>query len=331
MNRAPIRIALVRLSALGDIINTTVVLQLIKKHYPAAHLEWITEEAFAPLLQNHPDLHAVHTVPLKRIKKEKNFTLLMQTVRKLRRLGPYEQIIDMQGLLKSALTARLVGKNVHGYDRASAREGLASLFYSTSSAIPYAENIIRRNCRLVAEALGFTVSDREILEKKPTLFIPERPTFLPTGKKSVAIVVGASWPSKQYPKELWTALCDLLDAHIILIWGSEHEHADAQWIAEHATRASVAPRLTLEQLTALIAHTDLTIGNDTGPTHLAWALNRPSITLFGPTTPRMMFETPVNIAIESDSDVDITRINKNDFSIRHIDPQAIADAAEELL
>jgi heptosyltransferase-1 len=325
------RIALVRLSALGDIINTTVVLQLVKKHFPHARVEWITEEAFAPLLQNHPDLHAVHTVPLKRIKKEKNFTLLMQTVRKLRRLGPYEQIIDMQGLLKSALTARLVGKNVHGYDSASARESLASLFYDTSSSIPYAENIIRRNCRLAGEALGFTVSDKEILEKAPTLFIPERPAYLPEGTRSVAIVVGASWPSKQYPKELWAAVCGLLDAHVVLIWGNEKEHADAEWIAAHATNAEVAPKLSLPQLTAVIAHADLTLGNDTGPTHLAWALNRPSVTLFGPTTPRMMFETPFNIAIESDSDVDVARINKNDFSIRHIDPQAVADAAEELL
>jgi heptosyltransferase-1 len=325
------RIALVRLSALGDIINTTVVLQFVKRHFPRARVEWITEEAFAPLLQDHPDLHAVHSVPLKRIKKEKNFTLLMQTVRKLRRLGSYDQIIDMQGLLKSALTARLIGKNVHGYDSASARESLAALFYETSSSIPYAENIIRRNCRLVAEALGFAVSDKEILEKAPTLPILERPAFLPQGKKCVAIVVGASWPSKQYPKELWAALCGLLDARVVLIWGTQKEHEDAEWIATHAANAEVAPKLTLPQLTAVIAHADLTLGNDTGPTHLAWALNRPSVTLFGPTTPRMMFETPDNVAIESDSDVDITKIDKYDFSIRHIDPQAVADAAEELL
>jgi heptosyltransferase-1 len=325
------RIALVRLSALGDIINTTVVLQLVKKRFPRTHVEWITEEAFAPLLQGHPDLHAVHTVPLKRIKKEKNFTLLMQTVRKLRRLGPYEKIIDLQGLLKSAITARLVGKNVHGYDGASARESLAALFYETSSSIPYAENVIRRNCRLVGEALGFTVSDEEILGKKPTLPLPERPAFLPQGEKCVAAVVGASWPSKQYPKELWATVCGLLHARVILIWGSEMEHEDAEWTAANAANAEVAPQLTLPQLTAVIAYADLTIGNDTGPTHLAWALNRPSITLFGPTTPRMIFETPINIAIESDSDVDITKIDKYDFSIRHIDPQTVAVAARELL
>ena len=330
MNNKTMRIALVRLSALGDIVNTTVVLQFIKKHYPDARIEWITEEVFASLLEDHPSLHAVHTVNIKRIKKEKSLPLLRETVKKLRSLGPYDLIIDMQGLLKSAITARLLGKNVHGYDWSSARESMASLFYRTGSHIPYAENIIRRNCTLVAEALNFAISDDEILNKRPALPRGVRPGFLPQGT-NVACVIGASWPSKQYPREQFARVCDLLGVNCILIWGSEQEHADALWIAEHSEYARVAPKLTLAKLRDLIAHVDLTIGNDTGPTHMAWALNRPSITLFGPTTPRMIFETPENIAIESGSRVDINRIDKNDFSIREIDPSIIADRAKELL
>ncbi len=325
------RIALVRLTALGDIINSVIVLQLIKKHYPDVQIEWICEEAFAPILFNHPGLHAVHTVAIKRIKKEKNFSLLKETIQKLRDLGTYDLIIDMQGLLKSAITARFIGKNIHGYDRASAREGIAALLYQTHSHIPYNENIIRRNCRLVAEALNFTVTDQDIRDKKPVFAIGQRPVFLSPDKPNIALVIGASWPSKIYPKEHYAALCKKLDAHFIILWGNETERKDASWIAAHAENAYLAPKLSLSELTAFIAHTDLTIGSDTGPTHLAWALNRPSITLFGPTTPRMIFETAINLAIESDSTVDINHIDKNDFSIRNIDLTKIAATAKELL
>jgi len=331
MNNKPQRIAIVRLSALGDIINSTVVLQFIKKHCHEAQIEWICEEAFAPLIQDHPDLHAVHTLSLKRLKKERSFSLLKRMITALRALGPYDSIIDMQGLLKSALTARLIGKNIHGYDRDSAREGIAAMFYQTHSHIGYSENIIRRNCMLVGQALDFTVSDQEILTKKATFPLGKRPHFLTKNMPNIALVIGASWPSKIYPKEQYAALCQMVNAHFLVLWGSEKEYEDAVWIAKHAANASVTPQLNLSELTSFIAHVDLSVGSDTGPTHLAWALNRPSITLFGPTSPRMIFETPINLAIESDSLVDITHIDKNDFSIRDIVPERIAKSMKGLL
>ena len=105
----------------------------------------------------------------------------------------------------------------------------------------------------------------------------------------------------------------------------------ATFIAERVSNAIVAPKLSLKKLTATIAHCDLTIGNDTGPTHLAWAMNRPSITLFGPTNTRMIYETPINLACQSNSTVDINKINKQDFSIKEIDAYEIAAKAKTLL
>jgi len=328
MNKA--RIAIVRLSALGDIINSAVVLQFIRKHRPEARIDWITEAQFAPILRAHPDLERVHGIPLKQLKREKRFGLLRDTVRQLRALGPYDMIIDMQGLLKSALVARLLGPNVHGFDAASAREGAAALFYRTKSRIPYEANIIRRNCDLVAEALGFSVSDKEILEKAPALPVGAPPDFL-AGRAYAAVIVGASWPSKCYPPERLADVCDALPLPALLVWGSEAEQQVAERIAHRSPSAEVAPPLSLEVLRDVIGHADLTIGGDTGPTHLAWALNRPSIVLYGPTTPRMMFTTPQNIAIESDSAVDILHIDKEDFSIADIPPERVIASAKELL
>lgn len=324
------RIAIVRLSALGDIINSAVVLQFIRRHLPEARIDWITESQFVGILQPHPELAAVHGVPLKRIKREKSLALLRETLKTLRGLGPYDLVIDMQGLLKSALVSRLVGKRVHGFDAASAREGLAALFYRTRSAIPYEENIIRRNCDLVAQALGFTVSDAEIRAKTPTLHIGPRPSFLQM-PRYVAVVVGASWPSKCYPPKRFAQVCDALPLPCLLIWGSEQEKRNAESVAAATDNAHVSPALDLAALRDVIAHAALTIGGDTGPTHLAWALNRPSVVLYGPTTPRMMFETACNVAVESDSTVDILAIDKTDMSIRTIAPETVIARARELL
>ena len=332
MNNKPLRIAIVRLTALGDIINGTIVLQLIKKHYPDAETAWFCEAAFAPILEGHPDLAALHSVPIKQIKKRKDLSLLKATITELKSSGPFDKIIDMQGLIKSAVVARFIGKNIHGFDKASARESLASWFYKSSSSIPYENNVIKRNIDVVAEALDFKVTDAEILQKKPCFASQSRPEFLACEQKNIAMVIGASWPSKEYPAEKFAELCFALEKHhCLLIWGSPREHEMAQFIAERASNVTVAPKLSLKELTATIEHCELTIGNDTGPTHLAWAMNRPSITLFGPTNTRMIYETPINLACESDSPVDINKINKEDFSIKDIAVGEIAEKAQRLL
>ncbi len=329
------RIAIVRLSALGDIVNTAVVLQFIHKEFPHAKIEWITEEVFAPLLQNHPLISAVHTVNLKKLKREKSFSLLKETVSHLRSLGEFDIIIDIQGLVKSALVARLIGKNVHGYDKDSAREGLASLFYKTTSHVAYDESIVKRNSFVASHALGFEITDAMLLNKKPIFphakLSSETQAVMAENQKNIAIVIGASWESKKYRRESIATLCDELEENCIIIWGSEAEREDGMWICENSSHATLAPKLSLTELIDLISSLDLLIGNDTGPTHMAWAQNIPSITLFGPTTSRMIYETPVNISIKSPSKVDIHKINKNDFSIKEIKVEEILSKAKELL
>ncbi len=331
MNRPSLRIAIVRLSALGDIVNTALVLQIIHNHYPDVQIDWFVEEAFAPVLQGHPLIHEVVAVPLKKIKKQKSLSLLRRTIRILRSREAYDHIIDAQGLLKSALVAAFLPGAVHGFDRKSAREGVASIFYTTTSSIPYDLNIIKRNVMVITQALAIPYDENAILHKKPIFPIGKRPSVLGENTKAIGCVIGASWPSKCYPKEQFAVLCDLLPYPCHLIWGSESEYQDALWIAQHSHNAIVTEKMSLSALVNFIAHCDLIIGNDTGPTHMAWAMNRPSITLFGPTTQRMIYPTPVNIGIKSPSQVDIHHINRNDFSIAQIDPHVIAQKAIELL
>jgi len=326
MKSPNLRIAIVRLSALGDIVNTAVVLQIIHRHYPDAHIDWFVEEAFAPILQKHPLIHEVIPVPLKRLKKNKSFKLLKEMVHTLKSRERYDHIIDAQGLLKSAIVASLLPGKVHGFDSQSAREGIASWFYTTTSSIPYEISVIRRNVMVITEALNIPYSDA-LIEQKTPVFTSESLRH----ENKIALVIGASWHSKCYPKEQFAVLCGLLPYPCHLVWGSASEYEDAVWIQEHSKNAIVTPKMSLKELVDFITNCTLTIGNDTGPTHIAWAMNVPSITLFGPTNERMMYPTPINIGIKSLSKVDIFHINRNDFSISQIDPHLIATKAKELL
>lgn len=330
MNKEITRVAIVRLTALGDIVNSAIVLQFLRAAYPDAKIEWICEEVFAPLLLINKDLDKVHTLNIKKMKKERSYKQLKESIHKLKSLGPYDIIIDMQGLIKSAIVARLLGKNTHGFDVHSSRESLSSLFYKTSSNISYKSGVVTRNCFLVGDALKFQISDSMILNKKP-IFNSTEEFIFQKKRKNIVFVIGASWNSKIYPKESVVKVCNALAEESYIIWGNDQERETAEWICQNSPYATLAPELNLAKLVAFISAADLLIGNDTGPTHLAWAQNIPSITLFGPTTTRMMYETPKNIGIESPSEVNILKIDKTDFSIKYISPKVVIHKAKELL
>lgn len=120
------KIAIVKLSALGDIVHAMVALQFIKAHSPAMQIDWIVEEGFAGILKNNPDIDNILTVNLKSLKINK--TGIFQQIKKILKFAGnnYDLVIDAQGLIKSAITARLLGKRIAGFDADSAREKAAA-------------------------------------------------------------------------------------------------------------------------------------------------------------------------------------------------------------
>ena len=330
MNKDIKKIAIVRLSALGDIVNSAVAVQFIKQNYPHATLTWIVEDAFGDILKSVKGIDAIHRVNLKKFKREKSFALLKEEYKQLKAVADFDIIIDMQGLIKSAIVARILGKNTHGFDKSSTRESLSALFYKTTSHIDYAANVIERNTKVVADALAIEINKTMVQNKAP-IFTIEKNFELRSDAKNIAFVIGASWESKKYPKEKFAELCTALQEQCYIIWGNEQEYEEAKWICDNSEFASLAPKLTLSELVSFLSHMDLVIGGDTGPTHIAWAQNIASITLLGPTTSRMIGESETNIAIKSPSNVNIYKINKNDFSISQIETETILQKAKELL
>jgi len=329
------KIAIVKLSALGDIIHAMVVLQFIKKINKEILIDWIVEERYKDLLEFHPDINKVHFISLKKAKKKKSILVLIREFKKVNKLPPYDLVIDMQGLLKSAIIARIIpSKIILGFDSSSLREHLASIFYNKTFNYDYAENIVERNFELIKFALKLPINKEDINHKLPFLFVYKHyeASILSKTKKNVILIPGASHISKRYPPEKFSKLVNLLDANYLVIWGDLEEKLIAEKIKSLSPDVSICNRMTLSSLVSLVSQVDLVIGPDTGPTHIAWALNIPSITLFGSTPGhRNTYVTKINKIIESNSIVNTYKIDKKDYSIRDIDEQEISHIAKSIL
>jgi len=329
------KIAIVKLSALGDIIHAMVVIQFIKNHDPNIEIDWIVAEKYKELLDFHPSLNKVHTINIKNDKKKTSVYLIINEVKKLRKLDSYDLVIDMQGLIKSAIISHFIPSTVTlGFDKLSAREGLASIFYNKTFKFSYDKNVIERNFELIKYSLGLRSNIKDIKHKLP--FLHSNKEKLTSGmsniKKNIILIPGASFLSKRYPLEKFAELPNLLDANYLVIWGNKEEKLLADNIKKLEPSVFVCEKLSIKALISLVAKSNLLIGPDTGPTHMGWALNVPSITLFGPTPGyRNTFITEKNKIIESESEVNPYKIDKSDHSIDDISVEKIAEVAKSLL
>ncbi len=325
-----IKIAIVKLSALGDIVHTMVVLEFIKKAYPTIQIDWIVEKSFQDILKNNPNITNILPIELKSIKQnKKNIFGQIKLIKKYSQ-NNYDIIIDAQGLIKSSLVSKILNpKQIVGFSKDSIKESIASIFYTKHISIGYEQNIIKRNIKLINKALDLNITDNNILEKKPFLYSSST-LVLPAYE--ILFVIGASKPNKIYPKERFLNLAQKLKKNILVIWGNEKEYQDALWLTQQSSFCILDTKSSLNELKYKIINAKLVIGADTGPTHMAWGLNIPSITIFGNTPAyRNSYETSINKTIKSNSIVNPLKLDKDDFSIKDIDEDDILKLALELL
>ncbi|MGZ5031058.1 MAG: glycosyltransferase family 9 protein [Methylobacter sp.] len=363
------KVAIVKLSALGDIVHAMVALQFIKAHAPEIQIDWIVEERFAELLKNNPDIDNILSVNLKALKTNK--TGIFSQFKKIRSYAGnnYDLIIDAQGLIKSAVIAKLVSlgtvcmpkawreqarrslgmacmpvvcreqalreQGIAGFDADSVRERFASWFYDIKVACAYDANTIDRNALILSSPLGINITIEQILNKKSFLFFknedPQIYDLLSKDRNNIVLVIGSTWDSRNYPAAKYVKIAEALQQNCLVTWGNEQEKATAEWMATQSDLIKVTPKMDLNSLKALIANADLLIGNDTGPTHMAWGLNKPSITIFGPTPVSRVYQTDINKVVKSASIVNPYKLNKHDYSIKDIDEREIIEQAKLLL
>ncbi|MGR8931176.1 MAG: glycosyltransferase family 9 protein, partial [Gammaproteobacteria bacterium] len=194
------KLAIVKLSALGDIVHAMVALQFIKGARPDIEIDWLVEERFAELLMHNPDIHQVLTVNFRALKTSKHH--VFKEIGKIRRYAQrhYDLVIDAQGLIKSAIVARSLSRRCAGFDQQSIREKIASWFYSDNVTYPYDGNTIDRNVAVLTRPLNIEVTREQILAKQAFLFFqpPQRPLDSYVDKKQahVLLVIGSTWPSR---------------------------------------------------------------------------------------------------------------------------------------
>ena len=308
-----------------------MAIQFIRKHIANAHISWFCDARFEQIARLLAGVDEVIALPLKDKKFLKSFEILRQ------KKGQFDIIIDLQGLLKSALVSRSLGKNIFGFDRFSAKEGLASIFYTHKYSCNYDKNIILRNLELCAFALNFSFDEKEILTKEPCFLknsrIPDKNSRIPSDKtripnKKILIAPFASESSKCYAHFASVIKGAKEFAQCFLVAGSEPEREKAAKLA--SSGATLLAPLDLAQILEFMDTCDLIIGNDSGITHLAWAQNYATITLFGNRSgARNAFATPKNLIIQATPkhEIDAFHIDKSDFCINDIDPaQIIAKA-----
>jgi len=329
------KIAIVRLSSLGDIIFGMASLQLIRRRFPDCQITWVADSRFADILDHCPDLDRIVKLDLKGLKRRFTMRGLRTELAKLAGLGAFDLVIDLHGMLKSALVARRLGGVRTGFHRAVVKEPLATFFYTKTFPISLSEPAVNRYAALVAESLGFAVDPVELAGKHP--FLGHRPGdeeatrgLFRGDRKNIIMVPETSIAYKNYPKEKLVQVANQLKQNILVCHGSSAELESANYLAEHSPFVTILPRLNLNQLKAAISRADLVIGADTGPTHMAWACNVPSLALFGATAPPFA-PTSRHRVLTSGSRVNPARPDKTDVSIRTIPDAEVVRQAEELL
>lgn len=277
------RILLVKTTSLGDVIHCLPAVSDAAALYPGAQLDWVVEEPYAGIVRLHPGVSRALPVAVRRWRKSLAARGTWDEISAFKRqLAPegYDRVIDAQGLVKSALLARLAKGRRHGLDASSAREGIATRTYHQRHHVPWTLDAVARNRRLVAESLGYVVrgEPRYGIHVAPAAhdWLPPRPYCM--------LLTGTAEAAKLWPVERWTELGQQLAREgyfCLLPHGSDAEQARAGRIAAAlGADAALVPRMQLTELAGVLAGATLVIGLDTGLTHLAAALDRPTVGVY---------------------------------------------------
>lgn len=277
-------ILFIKTSSLGDVIHHMPALTEARKARPDARFTWLVEEAFAPLVRLHSAVAEVIPVAWRRWRKSLYApATLSEIAGNLRaiRAPRYDEIVDSQGLLRTAIIARLARGRRHGYDTTSIREPLAALFYDVRHSVSRDLHAVERNRILSGLALGYAP------QGAPDFGL-DRARLASPGPRYGVLLHATARPGKQWPEAHWIALGHMLAGQgidLVLPWGTDAERARSERIASALPRARVPERAPLDAVARLIAGAQFVVGVDTGLLHLAAALGVPLVAIFAGSKP----------------------------------------------
>ena len=219
--------------------------------------------------------------------------------RQLLQQEQYDYVIDAQGLLKSALITRMARGQRYGLDKHSAREPIASYFYQYPQAVTKQQHAVERVRNLFARSLGYQLNDlplsygikEGISEGISESVVDSDSKVNEDSSRRIMFLHGTTWETKHWPEQYWFELAERMtgqDYTIVLPWGNEAEHQRALRIKQSCARQKqvlVLDKMNLNELVRQIIDVDAVVAVDTGLAHLSAALDKPTVAIYGPTSP----------------------------------------------
>ena len=274
------RLLIVKTSSMGDVVHALPVVADVLQHDPDATIEWLVEGAYAAIPQLHPGVKRVLPMAWRKWRRALTSGSTWQAMRELRaelQREPYDLVLDLQGLVKSAIWARQAVGPVVGYDRGSAREPMATWAYHRKVAVARDLHAVQRCRMLAALHLGHAVptSAPDFGLRTPA------PGWRPKAPYAV-LIPNASRKEKLWPERHWGSVGKRLRERglmPVVLWGADEEQTLAERIAADC-EGDVPPFLKVGEMAAVLAGARQVVGLDTGFTHLAAALGRPTLGIY---------------------------------------------------
>ncbi|NIB42850.1 lipopolysaccharide heptosyltransferase I [Pseudomaricurvus alkylphenolicus] len=327
------RVLIVKTTSMGDVIHTLPALTDAKRALPQVQFDWVVEDSFAEVPSWHPAVDMVIPVAIRRWRKHILATLRSnewKQFRTLLRKHHYDLVIDAQGLIKSAWVTWLTKAPAAGYDRESARESLASWAYQHRYNVPRECHAVERIRQLFAKALDYELPAGKgsygLDRKRFCGGTPEAP--------NVVFLHGTTWHDKHYPEVYWRQLALELtqrNIRVRLPWGNETEKNRAHRIVDGIEGAEVLPKLNLNGVAAVLGQASAVVAVDTGLGHLSAAMDVPTVSLYGPTSPALVGAYGANQIHLCASDCEPVLAEADPAVFSALTPQVVLGALQPLL
>ena len=286
------RVLLIKMSSMGDILHTLPALTDARQAISNIEFDWVVEEAFAEIPAWHPAVKQIIPIAWRRWRK-RFFTFFFNPewkhFRKLLRQQKYDYIIDAQGLIKSAIVTKMARGLRCGYDRKSIREPLASIAYGQKFSVEKSQHALLRIRELFAKILDYNFNVDNVNYGIKAAFIQViNPILL---EHYTVFIPNTSQAQKRWPISNWQALLQKMQTtkqHVVIPAGYAHEQPLIQQIATDFENVTILPKGSLTQMAVVLAHSQAIVSVDTGLAHLAAAIDKPTITLYGPTDTKLI-------------------------------------------
>ena len=325
MSIVPKRILIIKLRAIGDVVLATPVIENLKQHFPEAHLTFLTEEASAEVVRWNPFLDELIVLPLKSWKQlgfTKSWRMQIKFYLNLRRKR-FDLVIDLFGNPRSALLTWLTGASERiGYD-------FRGRHYAYNRVISTRNKSIRHEVLFHLDSLSALDVPAQV--RNPLVVVPKMAMIRAVrwltdknmvNRKIIGLNPGGGWDIKRWPPDKFGRLADLLinhfDVEILILWGPGEEQLVEEVVNSMKHSPQVLPQTTLLELAGYLQCCHLLISNDSGPMHIAAALDVTTIGIFWPTDPEGQGPWGNKHIVVQQDKVDCLGCNRTDCLIGNI-------------